>query len=419
MSLLRVDKQYDMHCGGSHRSNSVRWALSYGLFGAPRAGAPIAFALAALTITGNPSSGALVLAAMTAAQLLGAVPIARLGRHANTISFFRTLIAIRTAAMLVCAVACGVGAPMGVLIGAAAVAGLVQGAAFGHLRNGVNYLVNPSQMVKTLGLGAIADDITFLVTPMLAATVGIVSAPLAIVAIAAVGATPALILPKVPHLPVLRAPERGGKLIERGVSLWLACACVTAAAITAIEIGAVSIALGFDLRPEYGAVFTGTLCMASLAGSTWISIRNRIPSTRQVVVMLCLITAGTTLISTQHSMVTAIVGCALVGIGAAPLKAHCSIQINSLVASEMRAEAFSLLKTSTSVGTIVTSLAIGWTSILTTLKIEIALLAFVLSLLILSSLVVHHRTSAASKLGIQGYPTPGRMGTTVESNHEN
>lgn len=308
---------------------------------------------------------------------------------------------------------------MGVLIGAAAVAGLVQGAAFGHLRNGVNYLVNPSQMVKTLGLGAIADDITFLVTPMFAATVGIVSAPLAIVAIAAVGATPALILPKVPHLPVLRAPERGGKLIERGVSFWLACACVTAAAITAIEIGAVSIALGFDLRPEYGAVFTGTLCMASLAGSTWISIRNRIPSTRQVVVMLCLITAGTTLISTQHSMVTAIVGCALVGIGAAPLKAHCSIQINSLVASEMRAEAFSLLKTSTSVGTIVTSLAIGWTSILTTLKIEIALLAFVLSLLILSSLVVHHRTSAASKLGIQGYPSPGRMGTTVESNHEN
>ncbi|WP_245441130.1 hypothetical protein [Neorhizobium sp. T7_12] len=386
-----------MDWGVSKDCNSLRWAACYGLFSVPRAGAPIAFALAALTSTGDAADGAKVLAAMTTAQLLGAIPIARLGRHIDKSSFFRILIAIRMAAMLACAVACAAHASIHILIGSAAVAGLVQGAAFGYLRDAANQLVEPSRMVKTLGFGVIAAEVTFLITPIFSAALGSISAALAIGAIAIIGSTPAIVLPYIDQAtPPIALSGKG--VIPRGVEVWLACACVNAAAVSAIEIGAVSIALGLGLRPEHGAVITGTLCVASLVGSTWMSMRNRQYPAYHVLIMLSLATAGAALVTVNHSLAASLLGSAIVGAAGVPLVAYCSFEIGNRVTAEMRPEVFSLLKTATSAATILISALIGWTSIAITLNIATALLASAVLGLLTRLLISGFRGVRGSKL---------------------
>ena len=76
--------------GANRRTASgalLRWLLAYGTFSVPQAAGPIAFALLALPLTGNPGSGAAIVLATTIAQVIGAVPVARLGRRSNAVAF--------------------------------------------------------------------------------------------------------------------------------------------------------------------------------------------------------------------------------------------------------------------------------------------------------------------------------------------
>lgn len=363
-----------MNWGGLQNNQTIRWAVAYGLFGAPRAGASIAFALAALSITGDPADGATALAIMTTAQLVGALPIARLGRGANSISFFKTLIFIRTTALLACATACGTGAPYAVFIAAAVAAGLVQGAAFGYLRDSANYLVVQSQMTRAVASAAFASELTFLATPILAASLGSVSASFSIATIAILGAVPAMILPSARCNVESRVAAPLTKSLTPEVLLWLGCACASSAAISGIEVGAVSLAMGFNLQAGYGAIFTGTLCAASLVGSMGNGLLNKAYSNQQVAAMFLSIIIGMALIL-QNSFGLSILGCALVGICAPSLGIHYSLQLNRLVTPEMRAEVFSAMKISTSFGTILASATLGWTSVTVTLTASIWMLA--------------------------------------------
>jgi hypothetical protein len=61
------------------RKALVRWLLAYGTFGVPQAAGPIAFALLAIPLTGDPSNGATIVLAMTVAQVISAAPVAVLG----------------------------------------------------------------------------------------------------------------------------------------------------------------------------------------------------------------------------------------------------------------------------------------------------------------------------------------------------
>src|SRR5205809_5822423 len=65
----------------SRRWPLVRWFISSATLGVPQAAGPIAFALVALSLTGDTSGGAAMILAMTLAQVVGAIPIARLGRN--------------------------------------------------------------------------------------------------------------------------------------------------------------------------------------------------------------------------------------------------------------------------------------------------------------------------------------------------
>src|SRR5262245_37963410 len=61
----------------------ARWLLAYGTFSMPQAAGPIAFALLAIPLTGDPRSGASIVLAITIAQVIGAGPVAQLGRNSN------------------------------------------------------------------------------------------------------------------------------------------------------------------------------------------------------------------------------------------------------------------------------------------------------------------------------------------------
>ncbi|WP_164856610.1 MFS transporter [Sinorhizobium meliloti] len=405
-----------MNWGGLQSHQTIRWAVAYGLFGAPRSGASIAFALAALSVTGNPATGATALAAMTTAQLVGALPIARLGRGANSIAFFKALVFIRTAALFACATACGVGAPFAVFIAAAVAAGLVQGAAFGYLRDSGNYLVVQSQMTRALALAALASDLTFLITPILAASLGSVSASFSIAAIAVLGAVPAIILPTArtdikPHEPVIR-----NKSLTPEVLLWLGCACASSAAISGIEVGAVSLAMGFGLHAGYGAIFTGTLCGASVVGSIANGLLNRAYSKQQVAAMFLSIIIGMALIL-QNSFGLSIFGCALVGVCAPSLGIHYSLQLNRLVAPEMRAEVFSVLKISTSLGTILASATLGWTSVALTLTASIWMLVLALAALLSKDFIIGRRLAETHLSGNAELAAAPALTARSEWNH--
>jgi hypothetical protein len=58
----------------STRTALVRWLLAYGTFGVPQAAGPIAFALLAIPLTGDPANGAAIMLAITVAQVAGATP---------------------------------------------------------------------------------------------------------------------------------------------------------------------------------------------------------------------------------------------------------------------------------------------------------------------------------------------------------
>ncbi|MBY5485352.1 hypothetical protein [Rhizobium leguminosarum] len=259
-----------MNWGGLQSHQTIRWAVAYGLFGAPRSGASIAFALAALSITGNPATGATALAAMTTAQLVGALPIARL------------------------------------------------------------------------------------VTPE--------------------------------------------------VLLWLGCACASSAAISGIEVGAVSLAMGFNLQAGYGAIFTGSLCAASLVGSMGNGLLNKPYSKQQVAAMFLSIIIGMALIL-QNSFGLSILGCALVGICAPSLGIHYSLQLNRLVTPEMRAEVFSALKISTSFGTILASATLGSTSVTLTLTASMWMLACALVAILSKDFIIGRRLTETRLSGGAGLAT--------------
>ncbi|WP_046121120.1 hypothetical protein [Ensifer aridi] len=83
----------------------ARWTASFALLSVPKAAGPIAISHLAPPLTGDPTSGAAMMLAMTGAQLVGAVPITRLGRNWNAVVFPKLLLVLRTAALVVAVIA--------------------------------------------------------------------------------------------------------------------------------------------------------------------------------------------------------------------------------------------------------------------------------------------------------------------------
>lgn len=353
----------------------LRWLLSYGAFAVPQAAGPIVFALLALPLTGDPGSGAAIVLAITVAQVIGAVPIARLGRRWNAVFYLRTLVAIRTLALAALAGLAAARAPFSVLIAAGALAGLVNGAAFGYLRSVLNYLVETARLPRALGLAATIAETIFVAAPVAASMLGTIDAVMALVVLSLFGALPALLLPAIPHAEV-KAPSDGrGSLVTPAILLWLGCTLANSAVVSSIEIGAVALAMRYGFPPEMGFVFTVALCAASVAGGVWVSVRNRMPSPLMVVGYLVLMSTGAAMVASHLPVTLTIGGALMVGCCMSPLSTYYSLRLDELSPPHRKAELFALARTMNALGIIVTSTVLSVASLAVTQAVAVALIA--------------------------------------------
>lgn len=352
----------------------VRWAASSATLGFPQAAAPVAFALLAVSLGGEASGGAAMILAMTLAQVAGALPLTRLGRALPMATFLKLLLAARTAALMAIAAAAAFGMSLPWLIALAAAAGLVNGAAAGTLRAVLNQFAPVSGMSRALGIAATLNELTFVAAPVVASGLGSVSPVFGIVAMAAVGALPALLIP---HLGPAARPDGTADEMQRKrtsilsppILLWLACTAAGGATVAAIEIGAVALALAFGYEPALAILFTVPLCLASVAGGIWVSVRNRRPSRRTVVAQLLVMCAGSALAAAALSVPATLAGAILIGLVLAPLATHYSLILDTLAPPHRRPEVFALMRTANACGVILAS------ALLTAASLSTAMLA--------------------------------------------
>jgi hypothetical protein len=363
------------------RGPLLRWFISSSTFGVPQAAGPIAFSLVALSLTGHTSGGAAMMLAMTLAQVAGAIPIARLGRSLPIAAFLRVLVVIRTLALVSIALLAAYEASFTWLIVLAAVAGSVNGAAHGYLRAVLNHLAPASQLPRTLGIAATLNELTFVLAPVAASGLGTVSPVFAILVLAAIGALPALLVPNTGSTHIADVRGLKGSLLSRSIVLWLLCAAAGGAAVAAIEIGAVALALNFGYEPALAILFTVPLCLTSVAGGIWVSVRNRMATRKAVLAQLVIMTLGSALAALNLSVATTVIATVLIGSVLASLSTYYSLTLDTLAPPQRRAEAFALLRTANAMGVIFTS------AVLTIASLSMALIV-VTGLMIVVTLVV-------------------------------
>ena len=375
----------------------LRWFISSATMSVPQAAGPVAFSLVALSVTGDATGGAAMILAMTLAQVAGAIPIARLGRRLPLATFLKLLIVIRTLALASVSLLAAYQAAFTLLIGLAAIAGLVNGAAFGCLRAVLNRLTPASRMPRALGIAATLNEATFVLAPVAAAGLGTLSPAFGVLVLAAIGAVPALLVPSTgsTHIDDMRGASRS--LLAPYVLLWLMSAAAGAATVAAVEIGAVALELHFGYGPVLAIVFTVPLCLAAVAGGVWVSVRNRMATRTVLLTQLSVMTLGSTLTALNLSVATTVIGAVLIGFVLAPLGTYYSLILDTLAPPQRRPEVFALLRTANGLGVIFSS------AVLTVASLSMALIV-VTGLMIIVTLAVgivsvrHRAPAPASRL---------------------
>lgn len=347
----------------------LRWYGSFGSFGIPQAAAPIAFALVALPLTGDAGDGAAMVLSLMVAQLIGAVPIARLARRHNTVNYLKLLILIRALALAAVALLAASGAALIWLVVATGVAGLVNGAAYGLHRSVLNHLVAPGRLPRALGIAATINELVFVSAPILASALGAVNPVMAVAVLSLLGAAPLILLPRIPDAaaPPEAATAAKTRIITWPICLWLLCAAATYAAVAAVEIGAVAVAISFGFSPNLGFIFPVVLCIGSVAGGIWVSVRNRRASGRMVILYLGMTAFGSGLIAWNQSVILTMIGSIIAGYLLPLLATHYQLVLDELAPPHRRAEVFALLRNAGSIGLITISLTLTVWSLSVTL----------------------------------------------------
>lgn len=345
----------------------LRWFVSSATFPVPQAAGPVAFSLVALSIVGNASGGAAMVLAMTLAQVVGTIPVTRLGKKVPAVTYLRILVAFRTLALAAATLSAHYRAPLLLLVALAAVAGTVNGAAFGYLRSLLNHFAPASRLPRALGVAATLNEVCFVLAPVGASALSTVSPVVAMLALTVLGAIPALAIPQAGKAPIEDVPHAKGSLLSPSILLWLTCAAAGASTAAAIEIGAVALALKFGYAPALAILFTVPLCSASVAGGIWVSVRNRVASRKAVLVKLSIMTFGAALTALGWSLTMTIVGAVLIGSVMAPLGTHYSLILDTLAPPQKRPEVFALLRTAYALGIVFASAVLTAASLTTAL----------------------------------------------------
>ena len=363
------------------RAAGSRWLASYATFAMPQAAVPISFALIAFPATGDAQDGALLVLAMTLAQIVGAVPVARWGSRWNAVRFLHVLVALRTAGLIAVAVLARFGVDFVWLSLAAAAAGFVNGAAYGYLRATLNHLIPADRMPRMLSAAATLNEVTFVAMPVLAATLGSFSVTAAVVAPAVLGAASLLLMPRVPGASAPAASATRSAPSGQAV-LWLACVVATSSAVAAIEVGAVAIAVGFGMPTVWGAIFAVALCAAAVASGIAVGVCNWRMRTGWTAVALVVTAIGAVLAAVNIAVWVTLLGAVMIGAFLTPLATHYSLIFDEITPPDRRAEVFALYRTSVAVGIIIASAMTAFFS--TAAALVLSAIAILLMLLVIS-----------------------------------
>lgn len=368
------------------RGHQLRWFVSCATLTVPQAAGPVAFAFVALGLTGDTSGGAAMILAMTLAQVAGAVPLTRLGRKLPSAAMLKLLIAFRTLALALIVVCIAYKTPFYWLVALAAAAGSVNGAAYGYLRSILNHFTPPARLPRALGIAATLNEVTFVLAPVAASGLGTLSPLLAVLALTVLGAVPALLIPATDAPPSEELHQAGGSVLSRTILLWLLCAAAGGAAVAAIEIGAVALALRFGYEPGWAILFTVPLCLASVAGGAWVSVRNRMATRKVVLIQLATMTLGCALAALGQSLTATIAGAVLIGSVLAPLATYYSLVLDMVAPAQRRPEVFALLRTANATGVIFASAVLTMASLSISLTVVAGLMAAVTVLVAVASI---------------------------------
>jgi MFS transporter, DHA1 family, inner membrane transport protein len=137
--------------------------------------------------------------------------------------------------------------------------------------------------------------------------------------------------------------------------LWLLCATASGAAAATVEVGAVSFALHFGLDRGWAFLFALVLCIGSVTGGVWVSVRNTMATPRRVIAYLAATAGGVALILLGGHLGTTLAGAALIGLVLPLLATFYSLALDALAPAGRRAELFALLRTASSLSVIVIS----------------------------------------------------------------
>ncbi|GAB3422016.1 MFS transporter [Flindersiella endophytica] len=363
----------------------ARWIAANLGTAVPASMAPIAFGLATLSSQGDLNGGALMMTAMTATQVVGAVPITAAGRRWSAAGYARALAGFRTLALAGLGVAIAARAPLAVLVVAAGLAGLVNGAIFGLLRAILNDMVAANQLPRALGIAATANELIFVIGPILASTIGGASVLTAVGIMAIASALPLVTLPRVAHRMASAAGSASGSApgpalarvrqgaMRLGTMVWLLAAGSASACVASVEVGAVALAVRHELAPSAAFFFTVPLCVGSVLGGVWTSVRNRRLRQPAVVAMMLLTVAGLGAVAWDGWIGSAIAGAVLIGLFLAPLGMSFSLFLDDVLPPDRRAEGFALLRTSKAVGLIAASSVIAFGSLAAAFLVSAAL----------------------------------------------
>ncbi|GAB6903329.1 MFS transporter [Kineosporia succinea] len=334
----------------------VRWQAGLGTFAVPQAAAPIAFALLARPLTGSARSGAALVFAMTLSLVLFGVPVTRLGRRFDSVAYLRGLLVIRTTALVCLTGSASLRAPFVTLIAPVVVVGAVNGAAYAYQRALLNHLVAPGARPRAVGVATTLNEVAFASSPVLASTLGAVSPVGAMAVITLVGAGPLVLTPRV-RASAPSAPVRGtgaGRIPAQAL-VWLCCAAAGSAVVSSVEVGAVSFALGFGLDAGWAFVFATTLCLGSVTGGIWVSVRNRVPGTGRVIGLLTVTAVAAGVLLVSGHVVVSLLGAATIGFVLPGLGTFYSLRLDELAPPGRGPEMFAFLRMANAAGIIVVS----------------------------------------------------------------
>src|SRR5699024_2604835 len=188
------------------------------------------------------------------------------------------------------------------------------------------------------------------------------------------GMGPVLLLPRSTTATAPGPEQRRSRLrLTPTILLWLVCGGASAASISAIEIGAVSLAVGFRMPAAWGVLLPVALSVTSILGGIWVRIHHRVPRRRPVLARVAVTAVGVAAVGFGHSVAATVIGALLVGAVLAPLSTFYSLVLDTLVAPEHRAEVFAQLRTANALGIITSSALLSLASLQVTYMVVLAL----------------------------------------------